>query len=237
MTNWSLPTLFEELHKEIEGELRRIRRSVGHPTALGDSSELIWIKLLQNHLPERYAVEKAFVVDSKGSFSQQMDVVIFDRQYTPFVLNHNGNKVIPVEGVYAVFEAKQTVNAAMIGYAHKKAQSVRKLFRTSAPIYSMGKKLKARKLFPILAGVLAFESDWKPPFGQPFKKALKANSATASLDLGCIAAHGCFWKKPSGYKIDTQAKAVTRFLLQLIVRLQQMGTVAAIDIEKYTAWL
>jgi hypothetical protein len=209
MTDWSLSGLLDDLHKEIEGELRRIRKSIGHPTALGDASETVWIELLKSHLPERYAVEKAFIVDSKGKFSQQIDLVIFDRRYTPFVLNYKGQKVIPIESVYAVFEAKQTINAAMIGYAKKKALSVRKLYRTSAPIYSMGKKLKARKLFPILAGVLAFESDWNPPFGAAFKKALTAKKPAENMDLGCIAAHGCFWKMQSGYKIDTEAKAVT----------------------------
>lgn len=237
MTKWSLPGLFKDLHEEIERDLKRIRRSIGQSTALGDSSELIWTELLRQHLPERYAVEKAFIVDSKGNFSQQIDVVIFDRQYTPFILNYKGQKVIPVEGVYAIFEAKQIINASMIQYAQEKAMSVRKLHRTSAPIYSMGKKLKPRKLFPIMAGILAFESGWSPAFGKAFQKAQAIKTKAKKLDIGCVAAGGSFWNEADGYKIDTRSKAVTLFLLKLIVRLQQMGTVPAIDIEKYIIWL
>ena len=51
------------------------------------------------------------MVDSEGAFSQQIDVVIFDRQYTPFIAHFEGQKVIPAESVYGVFEAKQLINA------------------------------------------------------------------------------------------------------------------------------
>ena len=44
-------------------------------------------------------------------FSEQIDVVVFDRQYSPFIFNYEGQTIIPAESVYAVFEAKQTVNA------------------------------------------------------------------------------------------------------------------------------
>jgi len=51
---------------------------------------------LQTYLPTRYWAEKAHVVDRLDRFSQQIDVVIYA-----------GQKVIPAESVYAVFEAKQ----------------------------------------------------------------------------------------------------------------------------------
>jgi hypothetical protein len=46
------------------------------------------------------------VIDSLGSFSKQIDIVVFDRQYSPFIFNFQGQKTIPAESVCAAFEAK-----------------------------------------------------------------------------------------------------------------------------------
>ena len=77
---------------------------------------------------------KAFVIDSTDTTSQQLDIVIYDRQYTPLIINQDGTLVIPAESVYAVFEAKQSIDASQVDYAAKKIASVRALHRTSLPI-------------------------------------------------------------------------------------------------------
>ena len=86
--------------------------------------------MLQNYLPQRYQAATAHVVDSQGQFSDQIDVVIFDRQYSPFIFKFEGQVIVPAESVYAVFEAKQVINAEQVKYAQDKAESVRKLART-----------------------------------------------------------------------------------------------------------
>src|SRR5207247_1078433 len=107
----------------------------------------------------RYQAATAHVVDSKGVFSEQIDVVIFDRQYSPFIFRYEGQTIIPAESVYAVFEAKQTINAAQVGYAQHKVASVRALHRTSLPIpYARG-TYPPKPLIQIYGGLLAFESE------------------------------------------------------------------------------
>lgn len=92
------------------------------------------------------------MVDSKGTFSQQIDVVVFDRQYSPFIFNYEDQTIIPAESVYAVFEAKQAINAAQIAYAQAKVASVRQLHRTSLPIPFAYGTYPAKPLIPILTG-------------------------------------------------------------------------------------
>ena len=86
----------------------------------GDASESVWLELLNKYLPERYRAATAHVVDSEGEFSDQIDVVIFDRQYSPFIFRYEGQIIVPAESVYAVFEAKQTTNADQVTYAQNK---------------------------------------------------------------------------------------------------------------------
>src|SRR5882724_3801964 len=130
MTTWSLSQLLAGLHDDIQQRLDTVRKSFGHPGTKGDASEKVWLELLQTYLPRRYQAEKAHVVDSNGTFSEQIDVVVFDRQYSPFIFCYEGEIIIPAESVYAVFEAKQSVNADHVAYAKKKIASVRRLHRT-----------------------------------------------------------------------------------------------------------
>lgn len=237
MTDWSLPTLFEGVHEKVHAELDLARRALAHPTTKGDASEDVWLHLLNTYLPRRYRAAKAHVVDSTNRFSLQLDVVIYDELYTPPIFAMGAVKVIPAESVYAVFEAKQTANASNLRQAHEKAASVRKLLRTSAQVVNAGVVSRGRDPQPILAGILALESDWTPAFGEPLRTALLAADIDSQLDVGCFAASGFFVRDGDAIAVDEQPKAATAFLFELIARLQALGTVPALDARAYARWL
>ena len=238
MSEWSLSQLLTSLHEDIQQRLATVRKTFNHPGTKGDASENVWISLLDRYLPKRYQAAKAHVVDSLGNFSQQIDVVVFDRQYSPFIFTYENETIIPAESVYAVFEAKQTADAALVAYAQEKIASVRRLHRTSLPIpYAKG-VYPAKPLIPILGGLLTFESEWSPPLGEPLLEALQRADAHERLDLGCVAAHGTFGCDELGcFDLKPEGKPATAFLLELIARLQNSATVPMIDVRAYAEWL
>jgi hypothetical protein len=236
--NWSLPQLLASLHDDIEQRLAIARKTFGHPDAKGDASQGVWLELFQSYLPRRYSALSAYVVDSKGAFSEQIDAVIFDRQYSPFIFNYQGESIIPAESVYAVFEAKQAMNAGQVSYAQKKVASVRKLHRTSLPIPTAAGILRPKPLHAIIGGILTFESEWNPALGQSLMDALAAGAAGDRLDIGCVAAQGMFSCDDNGcFSLVPQGKPATAFLFELIGRLQNIATVPMIDIRAYAQWL
>ncbi len=237
MSTWSLPQLLAGLHDDIEQRLSTARKVFGHPTTKGDASQAVWLELLQKYLPKRYEAATAHVVDSEGKFSDQIDVVIFDRQYSPFVFTFQSEYVVPAESVYAVFEAKQTVTAELVKYAQEKALSVRSLHRTSLAIPHAGGTYDPKPPGHILAGVLTLESDWSPPLGEPFTKALEGATTDGGLDIGCVASHGIFVREDEQFVLRSEKKPATAFLLELIARLQELATVPMIDVRAYARWL
>jgi hypothetical protein len=238
VTDWSLSVLLGGLHDEIQQKLATARKAFAHPGTKGNASENVWLELLQTYLPHRYQAATAHVVDSKGSFSEQIDIVVFDRQYSPFIFKYQGQTIVPAESVYAAFEAKQSINAVEVSYAQKKAGSVRRLHRTSLPIPSAGGVLPAKPLQHIIGGLLSFESDWDPPLGKPLLDALAGAEPDGRLDMGCVAAHGMFVCDAKGcHTVTPQGKAATAFLFELIARLQSSATVPMIDIRAYAKWL
>jgi hypothetical protein len=281
-TQWSLLKLMDGLHQRVEHDLHIARQSFGHPGAMGDASQSVWIRLLQSYLPERYHTQSATLVDSCGHFSEQIDVVVYDRQYSPLLLNFEGQAVIPVEAVYAVFEAKQALRGEYLRYAQKKVASVRRLVRTSIPVQTVDGVRPPKVLQPILGGFLALESRSDSRGPQSFERILAQvlpqtftqDKGEGRLDLGCIAAVGTFGcgprvaanapadgtpptstrarkKKPASPAVSipngTAAadppvikrddRAATSFVLELMSRLQECGTVPAIDIRTYASWL
>ena len=238
MNNWSLSKILAGLHDDIEQRLKTAREALGHPGTKGGASERVWLELLGTYLPKRYRAETAHVVDSNGAFSDQIDVLVFDQQYSPFIFNYQGQIVIPAESVYAAFEAKQSINAKEVDYAEKKVASVRRLHRTSLEIPHAGGKYPAKTPQHVLGGLLTFESDWNPPLGAPLTEALGRSTLESRLDLGCVAAHGIFdCDADERRTITPEGKPATAFLFDLIARLQSSATVPMIDIRAYAQWL
>lgn len=230
--------LLTSLQKQLAVTLQSNRETLCHAVAKGDATEDEWICLLKNHLPNRYQADKAFVIDSEGNQSNQIDVVIYDRQYTPMLFNQNGQKFVPAESVYGIFEVKQELDLGNIQYAGAKIESVRKLKRTSAKIVDVGKDVPARPVTPILGGILTSESSWNPSFGKAFEMAISGLVELQRLDLGIALSAGSFEitysdKSIEKTKIEQGETALLHFFFTLLWRLQKLGTVPAIDYVEY----
>jgi hypothetical protein len=222
------------LHGQVEADLTTARKALRHPTDKGDASEAVWSELLNKYLPRRYVTSKAHIVDSKGGVSEQIDVVVYDRQYSPLVFSFQEALFVPAESVYAVFEAKQDTSSATVSYAQKKASSVRRLYRTSVPVPTLDGMRPPKEPGPILAGLLTLSSDWKPPLSDTLASHLMADLGDGVLDIGCVADAGVFWRTEDGFELRPGSRAATKFLLEFIARLQELGTVPMLDVRAYS---
>ncbi len=55
-----------DLQSQMMTKLGTNRRQILHPTSKGDATEQNWREMLRSYLPQRYGVEKAFVIDCRG---------------------------------------------------------------------------------------------------------------------------------------------------------------------------
>lgn len=234
MEHPTIKDLFVSLQEEMIAKAK-LSETISHPVDKGDNSEKNWLTWFQEYLPRRYQAAKATVIDSKGNQSDQIDIVLYDRQYSYFALNQNGILYVPAESVYAVFEVRPELSKKNMEYAGKKAESVRKLHRTSAPIYHAGGVHPPVEPKRIVAGILTTRSGWTSPFGQPFKNCLKSYEELQQIDCGCVLQAGSFHYDCKNAALQTSAadESLVSFFLQLLNSLQQVGTVPAIDLMEY----
>jgi len=236
--------MFLDLQSTMISKLKTFRKNIKHPVDKGDGSENIWIKFFCKYLPKRYTVAKATVIDHLGNTSEQIDVVIYDSQYTPFIFNEEGTVYIPAESVYAVFEAKQEITKGLAKYAGEKIASVRKLQKTSAPIIDKGTTRPPAEVFTTLGGLLCLDNGWKESIkgNQYFEKILTESTADELINIGCVLDDRSFVTEVDktdelnpkvNIHYSTKGESLIFFFLKLVAELQKLGTVRAIDLNKY----
>lgn len=220
------------VQKVLEAKLDLAKMSLPHAPSKGEVTEDHWVDVFRSYLPNRYEVSSGFVVDSDGSRSQQIDLIVYDRQYTPTLLDQQDQRYIPVEAVYAVFEVKQHIDKEYLDYAGEKAKSVRTLKRTSVPISHAGGVYPPKEPFPIIAGIVAQKAGWSDGLGKAFEQNLPSKGL-AFIDCGCALTCGTFDHYDGELKIISDEIALIYFLFRLLGKLQSLGTVPAIDWMAY----
>ena len=95
MTQVDILKLFKNMQTQMESTLDLGRRSTSQPGEMGEAAEESWRSWLRKYLLRRYCVDKAFVIDSEGNRSDQIDIVIYDGQYSYFVFKHEQVIYIP----------------------------------------------------------------------------------------------------------------------------------------------
>lgn len=254
--------LFGGLQTQMNAQLNTNREFITHPGSKGDALENAWIEWLRKYLPNRYSVDKAIVIDHEGNTSHQIDIVIYDNWFTPFIFSQNGFHYVPAEGVYAVFEVKPDIADSSDGktnieYAAEKIESVRKLLRTSTDMINSGRKFPPRPLTKIIGGILCSTNSYTHKNNNTIKDHIKNQGGLKSIDLGCIADYGSFFvnyepneeimengmdkylefyanRDFKEIKFSKSENSLVTFFMQLTRYLQQaIGTVPAINLQLY----
>jgi hypothetical protein len=232
-----LPGLFAGVQATLAASLHAASGAIGHPVAKGDAAELAWLRTLNDHLPLRYQATRGFVIDSSGTRSQQLDLILYDRQYTPLLYNQEQQRVVPAESVYAVFEVKPTLTTDYLRYAAEKIGSVRRLVRTTVAVPAGG-VFEPRVPFRIVGGLLVRDSSLSPPFGETFSKTICSLEPEGQIDFVCALKDGSAHIAYEGSGAPAVTVAGANFSLAFLVFkllgvLQTLGTVPALDYSAY----
>ncbi|GKU76472.1 DUF6602 domain-containing protein [Paenibacillus sp. L3-i20] len=82
---------------------------VEHHLTSGVFREGVWKEMFEKMIPRKFAIEQSvFIVDSEMNVSKEVDLAIFDEQYTPYIFRYGNIKYIPIEAVAVVIQCKST---------------------------------------------------------------------------------------------------------------------------------
>jgi hypothetical protein len=104
---------FEKIHKNYKYlnkmMVEEMEIASEHDGLTGDYREQMWMKLFRSIIPQKFSMAQGvMIIDSKGNISKEVDIAVYDEQYTPYVFQYNTLKFIPIEAVAVVIECKST---------------------------------------------------------------------------------------------------------------------------------
>lgn len=78
-----------------------------HRLTAGSYREEIWADFFRRIVPKKFNIARSvFIIDSNRNISKEVDIAIYDEQYTPYIFNYGLIKFIPIEAVAAVVQCK-----------------------------------------------------------------------------------------------------------------------------------
>lgn len=144
-----LKDIFCSVSKKMQIDFEEITSKIQHNGEKGTARENILQEYLKSYIPEKYSFSKGTIVDCKDVQSKQIDIIIHDKFLTPYLVDMNDTKIIPIESVYGVIEVKSTLSKDELRKCVKNIESVRKLQKKTISNYN----------FPTAGMVFAYNSD------------------------------------------------------------------------------
>ncbi|WP_225623906.1 DUF6602 domain-containing protein [Rhodococcus rhodochrous] len=152
-------------------------RLIDHQGEMGRENELSLARILEKLVPPKYGIGSGLLIDSRGNYSKQIDIVVYDNSEEPALMAQTNQVLFPVENVRLCIEVKTTADKAEIEDAGAKMSSVRRLI-------SHGPHPKFA-----LVGYAASTT------AKTISAHLKAGEIDKRLDFACILQLGVFASK------------------------------------------
>ncbi|PAE81093.1 hypothetical protein CHH77_15110 [Shouchella clausii] len=79
-----------------------------HDASTGSYRENIWLDLFKRIIPKKFCISTGvFIMDSYQNVSKEVDIAIYDEQYTPYIFTDKDRiKYIPIEAVAVAIQCK-----------------------------------------------------------------------------------------------------------------------------------
>lgn len=109
------PRKSENVFERIEENYRYLNKMMveeidiasAHGGITGSYREEMWMRFFRSIIPLKYSLAQGvIIIDSEKSRSREVDIAVYDEQYTPYVFQYNTLKFIPIEAVAVAIECK-----------------------------------------------------------------------------------------------------------------------------------
>ncbi len=162
-----LKDIFSSVSQKMQIDFKDITSKINHNGEKGTARENMLEFYLKGYIPEKYCFAKGTIVDCKDVQSKQVDIIMHDKFITPYLVDMDSTKIIPIESVYSVIEVKSTLSKEELRKSIKNIESVRKLEKKTITGIS----------YPTAGLIFAYDSDSS-------LDAIYKNLVTLSSDVG-----------------------------------------------------
>jgi hypothetical protein len=168
----------------------------------GPGTEDILREELRKLCPSRYSINCGVINDSRGRTAGDFDLIIFNEIWFPQIkagATPQSRRVhYPIEGVYAVGEIKQTLDAATLDASMEKLVTCHRLYRPTVPRYRIVENWELHRRTsgisnPLYSFIIATELGEGTSFDEIARRFFDINKTLKRLEVVrclCILGHG-----------------------------------------------
>ena len=122
--------IFTQAAKKLRQEFQELM-TIPHAGLKGGEAEELVRRFLRDHLPKRFDVGAAFIIDPNDNISKQTDLIIYDALNCPVYRASDRAAIIPSNNVAAVVEVKSQLDKERMQDAFTNANAVKGLAKAA----------------------------------------------------------------------------------------------------------
>lgn len=157
--------------RRLQAEVDTFNRLIDHQATKGGENEVSLARVLERLVPRRFGVGSGLLIDRRGKYSKQMDIVVFDQTDEPALLAQTNQVLFPIENVRFCIEVKTRLDKDEIEDAEEKRASIH--------------ALTSLEPLPPLALVSYMSSQTLPTVGRHLRDGVRAG-ADGRVDLALV---------------------------------------------------
>ncbi len=161
----NLENIFKSINKKMLLDFNEISSEINHRPSKGKVREIEVInEYLKKYIPGNIGVANGEIISSDDQVSNETDIIFYEKNSTPFLLQKEGFQVFPIECIYGGIEVKSFLDGTQLKDSFKKINKLKKMPKVA---FDEGNKIiksttnlydKEWNYFPTLGFIIAFDS-------------------------------------------------------------------------------
>jgi hypothetical protein len=160
-----LEKVFRAINRKMLIDFEEISAAIKHRGAKGRVREQeIVTEYLSKYIPGNIGLANGEIISADGQVSSETDIILFERNTTPYLLTKESYQVLPIECVYGVIEVKSRLDQTQLEDAYSKINRVKRMPKLALELHQ-GPIVRTTTIydrewsfFPTLGFVIAFDS-------------------------------------------------------------------------------
>ena len=161
----NLEQTFKGIKEKMLIDFTEISSQVKHRPSKGSIREREVIKeYLEKYLPGNIGISNGECISTDGTVSSECDIILYEKNTTPYLVHKDGYQVFPIECVYGVIEVKSKLNKNELKDSIAKIKKIKSMSKVAYEeqkgpvIQSTNLYGKKWSFFPTIGIIFAFDS-------------------------------------------------------------------------------
>ena len=131
-----LKSVFDSIAEKMKIDFQYESSQIQHRLSKGKvrESELV-ATFLNKYLPQNIGIANGEIIATNGEVSGECDIILFEKNSCPYLLNKEGYQIFPIECVYGIIEVKSKLDSTELDKTFRNINKIKKSSQKNAGLF------------------------------------------------------------------------------------------------------